>query len=126
MLSISREILGSDIKVDDNFDIIISDGDFAIAEGLECLLSDLRSALKTPPAEMIDFPFEGELMPREIPESSLGIDKIISKFEKIFYSDPRVEKNSVIIAVEKNKANGMTLTASFKTIDGQNVENFIL
>jgi len=122
-----NDILGKDIAVNEAGDFIIdkSTGDFKDAEGMECFLSDMRFLSSIPVGSLINAPHAGATLSREVPASSFDILKTIRGHENFLKQDPRVKPDS--IKVEASVKNNIPyFSASFKTIDEQIVENFIL
>ncbi|MCL2154034.1 MAG: hypothetical protein FWH53_00060 [Leptospirales bacterium] len=120
-------ILGRDIAVNETGDFIIdeSTGDFKAAEGMECFLSDMKFLATIPMGSLIDTPHAGAILSREVPATSFDVLKTIRGHENFLKQDPRIKSDSIKVEVSV-KNNIPYFTASFKTIDEQIVENFIL
>ncbi len=122
-----RAILGADLTEDENGDLVIDAGrgDFAGVEGIDCFLADLRTILNTPPAGLIDAPYEGGLFSREAPMDELAVMEQRRRYEELLASEPRIKQAS--IKIEASLRDGIPVfSASFETITDQVVENFVL
>lgn len=121
------DILGSDIAIDAKHDLVIDAalGDFSLAAGVACLKQDLKSGLSQHPCDDVFNPWEGALVPRQVPTDEIGIIEVARKYEQQLASDPRVKPSPIdIYAIEV--AGVPHFEAYFKTIGEQIVENFIL
>lgn len=121
------DLLGSDIAVDDTGDFIIDEsaGDFSGIEGIELLLSDLRFLASVPLGSLIDSPFAGAVFNREVPASDFDLLKAVRSYEDFLKQEPRIKPDSIV--VNGSVKDGVPYFAvSFKTIDEQSVENFLL
>lgn len=121
------DLLGSDIAVGANHDLVIDDaiGDFKLAAGINCVKQDLRSGLSQHPGDDIFAPWEGALIPRQVPTDDIELIEFARRYEDQIASDPRVKPSPIdIYATEV--AGVPHFAANFKTIDEQVVENFVL
>lgn len=123
----NAEILDNDIAIDAAHELVIDDaaGDFKAARGLDCLKQDLRSGLSQHPCDDIFNPWEGALIPRQVPVDDIGLIEVARKYEEQLASDPRV-KPSPIDIIAFDVAGKPHFEATFKTMDEQVVENFVL
>ena len=121
------DILGRDIAVDESSDFIIdeSTGDFKGAEAIDCFLSDMQFLSSIPIGSLIDTPHAGGSISREVPATSFDILKTIRGHENFLKQDPRIKSDSIKVDASV-KNNIPYFSASFKTIDEQVIENFIL
>ncbi len=126
-MAAGAELLGSDIAVDDSHEVVIDPaiGDFKLAQGMTCLKQDLRSGLSQHPCDDVFNPWEGALIPRQVPTDDLGLIETARKYEDQLASDPRVKPMPIDI-IATDVAGTPHFQATFKTIDEQVVENFIL
>lgn len=126
-MAAGAEILGNDLAIDETHDLVIDAamGDFKLAAGIDCLKQDLRSGLSQHPCDDIFNPWEGALIPRQVPVDDFGLLEVAGKYEEQLASDPRVKPSPIDIIAT---AVGGTphFQATFKTIDEQIVENFVL
>lgn len=126
-MAAGAELLGSDIAVGASHDLVIDDaaGDFALAAGINCVKQDLRSGLSQHPGDDIFAPWEGALIPRQVPTDDIELIEFARRYEDQIASDPRVKPSPIdIYATEV--AGVPHFAANFKTIDEQVVENFVL
>ncbi|MBN8220681.1 MAG: hypothetical protein J0L53_07135, partial [Spirochaetes bacterium] len=67
------DILGSDIALDAKQDLVIdaATGDFSLVSGMQCLKQDLRSGLSQHPGDDVFAPWEGAMIPRQVPKEDL-------------------------------------------------------
>lgn len=123
----TADVLGSDLAIDSSHELVIDAavGDFKLAAGLDCLKQDLRSGLSQHPCDDIFNPWEGALIPRQVAVDDIGLIEIARKYEEQLASDPRV-KPSPIDIIAFDVAGKPHFEATFKTIDEQVVENFVL
>lgn len=121
------DILGSDIALDEKQDLVIdaASGDFSLVKGVDCLKQDLRSGLSQHPGDDVFAPWEGAMIPRQVPREDLDLIEFARHYEDQLASDPRVKPAPIdIYATEV--AGVPHFAANFKTIDEQVVENFVL
>lgn len=126
-MAANAEILGSDLAIDAGHELVIDAaiGDFKVAAGIECLKQDLRSGLSQHPCDDIFNPWEGALIPRQVPVDDIGLIEVARKYEEQLASDPRVNPSPIDI-IAFDVAGVPHFEATFKTIDDQVVENFVL
>lgn len=121
------EILGNDLAIEANHDLAIdaATGDFRLASGIDCLKQDLKSGLSQHPCDDVFAPWEGALIPRQVPADDLELIEFARRYEDQIASDPRIKPTPIDIYA-KDVGGVPHFSANFKTIDGQIVENFVL
>lgn len=127
-MAVRSEILGNDIAIDAKHDLVIdaATGDFSRAEGIACLKQDLKSGLSQHPGDDVFAPWEGALIPRQVPTDDLELIEFSRRYESQLASDPRVKPSPIDIYATKDADGVPHFAANFKTIDEQIVENFVL
>ncbi len=126
-MAAGAELLGNDLAIEANHDLAIDDaaGDFRLAAGIECLKQDLKSGLSQHPGDDVFAPWEGALIPRQVPTDDLDLIEFARRYEDQLVSDPRVKPSPIDIYA--TEVGGVPhFAANFKTIDEQIVENFVL
>lgn len=126
-MATGADILGSDIALDDKQDLVIdaASGDLSLVKGVACLKQDLRSGLSQHPGDDVFAPWEGVMIPRQVPKEDLDLIEFARRYEAQLASDPRV-KPSPINIYARSQDGVAHFAANFKTIDEQVVENFVL
>ena len=111
----------TDISLDNDGDISISGGDLDIIADKECFLQTLKSGLNMPPLSLPHAPWEGILIPKEIPTDGDGVALVQRRYEDYLLSDERIQPDSVEVDLDSSSADPV-FQAKFLTVDGDNYE----
>ena len=117
--------LGTDLKLTEDGDLAIKDGDLDIVSDIDCVKANLKDRIFADKSELILHPeFGAGLLAKvSLPLTPDNISSIVNELKHELLAEPRV--SAVLNMSEQTTDRFLFITAKIRTIDNQIVDNLI-
>ena len=119
----------TDIALDTKGDIMINSATGEIEflkESKDAILQRKKIELSSSPASLVDAPYEGALIHREVTLNKRSLANALRFYEKVFGQDEEIDPDSIQITPVIQNDGGYKFHTSFKTLEGEAINALVI